>query len=90
MNFRFEGLFSEVMEMQDFPCDVQELTMSLCFNTRTTGMMPLEIVNTPSLQTGIIEEGFVDGMMWDLTAASILALARSAAPRTACSRRSRW
>lgn len=66
MNFRFEGLFSEVMEMQDFPCDVQELTMSLCFNTRTTGMMPLEIVNAPSLQTGIIEEGFVDGMMWDL------------------------
>ena len=66
VNLRFEGTFSEIMELEDFPCDVQDLTMSLAFNTRTTGMMPLEIVNSPSLSTGIVTEGFVDGKLWDL------------------------
>lgn len=37
MNLRFEGTFSEVMELEEYPCDVQDLTMSLAFNTRTTG-----------------------------------------------------
>ena len=38
--------------------------MSLAFNTRTTGMMPLEIVSSPELTTAIADEGFVDGKMW--------------------------
>jgi hypothetical protein len=66
LNYRFEGSFSEVMEMEDFPMDVQDLTVSVCWNCRTTGMMPLEIVNSPQLSTGVIAAGFVDGMMWDL------------------------
>ena len=66
MTLRFEGTFSEVMELENYPCDVQELTMSLAFNTRTTGMMPLEIINSPKLSTGVVSEGFVDGKLWDL------------------------
>jgi hypothetical protein len=53
------------VELEDFPFDVQDLTVSLAFNTRTKGMMPLEIVNAPTIRTGIVAEGFVDGKMWN-------------------------
>ena len=66
MNLRFEGTFSEIMRLETYPCDVQDLTMSLAFNTRTTGMMPLEIINSQDLPTGVLSEGFVDGKLWDL------------------------
>ena len=66
MLFRFEGTFSEVMELEDFPCDVQDLTISMCFNCRTTGMMPLQVITSPDLSTGISRDGFVDGRKWNL------------------------
>lgn len=64
--FRFEGTFSEMMELEDFPCDVQDLTISLSFNCRTLGMMPLDIVASHDLTTGIMPDGFVDGRLWNL------------------------
>ena len=57
--------FVLAVELEDFPFDVQDLTMSLAFNTRTKGMMPLKIVTSPDLRTSIAEEGFVDGKMWN-------------------------
>ena len=66
MNLRFEGIFSEIMELEQFPCDVQDLTMSLAFNCRTTGMMPLRIRNSPTVKTSIAPDAFVDGKMWTL------------------------
>ena len=66
LNYRFEGQFSEVMELENFPCDVQDLTASLAFNTRTTGMMPLEVACASDMSTGIVTDGFVDGRLWDL------------------------
>jgi len=66
LTIRFRGTFSEQMELQNFPCDVQELTVSMAFNCRKTGMMPLELVKSPSLTTGIVDGGFVDDKMWHL------------------------
>ena len=31
MNLRFEATFAQTMELRDFPCDVQALTMSMAF-----------------------------------------------------------
>lgn len=66
MNLRFEATFAQTLELHDFPCDVQALTMSLAFNCRMTGMMPVEIVTSPELATGIANEGFVDWATWSL------------------------
>ena len=66
LTLRFEGCFSEVMELEHFPCDVQDLTMSLAFNCRTTGMMPLRLAASPDLKSSISKDGFVDGKMWTL------------------------
>ena len=63
---RFEGTFSEQMELQNFPCDVQDLTISLAVNCRKSGMMPLQIVNARSLKTGILPGSFIDDKMWHL------------------------
>jgi len=63
---RFVGTFSEQMELKNFPCDVQDLTVSLAFNCRKTGMMPLELVNAHDLKTGILPGSFIDDKMWDL------------------------
>jgi hypothetical protein len=41
---RFEGQFIEPMELRDFPFDVQDLTVSLAINCRTTGMTPAHFV----------------------------------------------
>ena len=65
MLLRFEGTFSEEMELDDFPCDEQDLTMSLAFNVRTSGMMPLRIVTSPSLETHMPRH-YVDGKKWAL------------------------
>ena len=53
------------VELEDFPLDVQDLTISLAFNTRTKGMMPLELVNSADLTTSISPGGFVDGKLWN-------------------------
>lgn len=66
ITFRAEGTFSEIMELEDFPCDVQDLSVSLAFNCRTTGMMPLEIITSSELKTAVAQEGFVGGQTWNL------------------------
>ena len=66
MNMRFEGCFSEIMELESFPCDIQDLTMSLSINVRTTGPLPVRIRNSPDMKTSIAPDAFVDGKMWDL------------------------
>jgi len=66
MMLRFEGTFAQPMDLLDFPCDVQDLTISLAFNCRTTGMMPVEVVTSPDLKTAISPEGFVGGKMWSM------------------------
>ena len=66
INMRFEGCFSELMELEKFPFDAQELTMSASFNLRTKGMTPLQIRNSPTALTTIAPNAFVDGKMWTL------------------------
>lgn len=65
MLLRFEGNFAEEMELDNFPCDEQKLTMSLAFNVRTTGMVPLNVVVSPELKTATPKR-YVDGKKWAL------------------------
>ena len=47
---RYEGVFAEVYELEDFPFDEQGLTLVLNFNCRVGGPLPIEIIVSPSLQ----------------------------------------
>lgn len=40
---RHEGTFTEIFELENYPCDQQALTITLNFNTRLTGPVPLEL-----------------------------------------------
>ena len=40
---RYEGVFTEIYELTDFPVDQQGLTITLNINCRTTGPMPVEL-----------------------------------------------
>lgn len=44
---RYEGTFSEVYELEDFPFDRQGLTIMLNFNCRIGGPLPLELIVSP-------------------------------------------
>lgn len=48
---RYEGVFLESMELQNFPFDVQDLSMSLAINCRTSGMMPVELRIDPRVKS---------------------------------------
>lgn len=48
MAVRVEGTFVEVYELTDYPFDVQGLTMTLNFNCRAHGPMPIDIRVEPS------------------------------------------
>lgn len=63
---RFSGTFSEPMELEEFPFDTQGLTISLAFNCRTTGMMPLAIVCSPALKADFAEHAFAEAKSWRL------------------------
>ena len=41
LRFRVSGVFVEVMELQEYPFDVQALTISIQLNCRTNGPMPV-------------------------------------------------
>ena len=43
MEMRYEGVFSETYELQDFPFDQQGLTINLNFNCRVGGPLPIEL-----------------------------------------------
>lgn len=65
---RFEGTFFESMELQRFPFDAQDLTMSLAINCRTSGMTPVDIrVRPDAALNHVIEmEHFVLHTEWEL------------------------
>lgn len=44
---RHEGVFTEIFELEHYPCDQQGLTITLNFNTRVTGPVPLELKISP-------------------------------------------
>ena len=44
---RYEGAFTEIYELEDFPFDQQGLTIMLNFNCRVGGPMPIEMVVSP-------------------------------------------
>jgi hypothetical protein len=57
LRFRVSGQFVEVMELQEFPFDVQALTFSIQLNCRTTGPMPVRFGVPSDLETSIDSEG---------------------------------
>lgn len=44
---RMEGSFTEVFELADFPFDMQGLTISMVFNCRANGPLPIDITVDP-------------------------------------------
>ena len=44
MAIRVEGTFTEVYELKDYPFDVQGLSMTLVFNCRANGPLPMDII----------------------------------------------
>lgn len=65
---RFEGTFLECMELEEFPFDAQELTISLAINCRTTGMIPVALAldgNTVS-RNMVEDRHFTLRNEWDL------------------------
>ena len=48
INTRWEGTFFHTFYVQDFPCDQQGLTISVSFNCRTTGMVPVRVLLPPT------------------------------------------
>ena len=47
---RHEGTFTEVFELDHYPCDQQALTMTLNINVRTSGPVPVELVVGKSIK----------------------------------------
>lgn len=41
---RYDGVFTEVYELDDFPCDHQALTITFNINCRISGPLPVELV----------------------------------------------
>ena len=48
---RFEGTFTEHLELEHFPFDTQALTASLAFNCRVNGPVPLRVEKSRDMQT---------------------------------------
>jgi hypothetical protein len=48
MAMRYEGMFSEEYQLDDFPFDQQGLTILLNFNCRVGGPLPIELVVSPT------------------------------------------
>ena len=65
LNCRWEGVFFEEFELQQFPFDRQALTISLSINSRTRGMLPVEFV-LDECCAGIDMSGFTMRSMYDL------------------------
>ena len=63
---RYEGTWFAGMELKLFPFDSQLLKVSICMNTRTTGMIPAALVVVPSAahQLRLEAGGFAPRQQW--------------------------
>ena len=57
LRFRVSGVFGEVMELQEYPFDVQALTFSIQLNCRTSGPMPVRFAVPADLEQSVDEQG---------------------------------
>jgi len=58
LSLRYEGDFMENMELEYFPFDMQELSIDLAINCRTTGAVPCDLVVAEDAVIGISRDGF--------------------------------
>ena len=58
LRFRVVGTFVEVMELKEYPFDVQALTFSIQLNCRTTGPMPVRFAVPSNLEQSVSQQGF--------------------------------
>ena len=58
---------ARAVQLEDFPCDVQNLGMSICFNVRTTGMMPLKIVLARDFKANVLSSAIErEAKIWNI------------------------
>ena len=58
LSMRFEGDFHESMEMGMFPFDMQELSVDIAINCRTSGILPVDFVVARDAHIGCSRDGF--------------------------------
>ena len=56
IKYRVEGTFRQQFALQDFPFDAQKLSIDMCFNCRTTGHTPIQLVLGKDMELGIVED----------------------------------
>jgi len=66
LSMRFEGEFFENMELENFPFDMQELSIDIAINCRPNGKLPVDLVVANDAQIGVSEHGFALHQLYDL------------------------
>jgi hypothetical protein len=68
---RYEGDFFENMELENFPFDMQELSLSIAINCRTGGNMPCDLVVADDATIGISRSGFALHQLYEARRARV-------------------
>lgn len=69
---RFDGVFLEPMLLRDFPFDVQDLTISIAINCRTTGKTPVKLTVNQSIKREMSLSCFWQHQEWGLASELVL------------------
>lgn len=64
---RLYGTFSEVLDLQAFPFDVQALSVAVEVHCAKDGPFPVTLVKSEELAANILTENFKDSNMWQLS-----------------------